>query len=165
MEYFTEGWEVVDPTELSDDVRAAVAELTENQFEIEVLDPATWFPLEGPILRVKVTTHRPSRPAPISAELADEEYVLLGDWRGHPATPPAVRFDRFSFPRNLPHINQTRKSSPVWPCLTSKPLSWWDEGRTVTDLVRRVERWLADACAGRLMAGDALTFEPIFIAP
>lgn len=162
MEFFSEKDKPLGEDGLPDQVKSVAGELRDKGYELEPLESVAGVLLEGPILRVKVVPRLPSR-GPV-ADIRSEEYLLLGDLHGLPAAPPGVRFDRVDFPRNLPHINQTRKTSPVWPCLIAGSLAQWFQDRTVVDLVRQTEQWLADAAAGLLMAGDEHTFEPIFVA-
>lgn len=162
MEHFSEPFKRVEEKNVPGHVATAVAELAGAGYEVEILEPPDYFVLNGPVLRMKVGVRLPSRPR---HGIGREEFLLLGNWETYPASPPSVRFDRVDFPRSLPHINQTRKSSPVWPCLTTESLSSWFQGRTVVDLVARVEMWLADAASGRLMRQDERTFEPVFMPP
>lgn len=162
MEFFSESADGPNLEDLSDPVRASAEELIKAGFEVSALGGTGYLGLGETLLRVKVKTKLPSRPR---HDIHREEFVLLGGWDTYPGFPPDARFDRFDFPRGLPHINQTRKSSPVWPCLTAEPLRTWFQGRTIVDLARRVERWLSDAASGRLMLGDVQTFEPVFLPP
>lgn len=163
IEFFSEEFDVLPDEALPREVQEAASELRKAGYEVTGLDAESGFLGHGPILRVKVDVKRPSRPQLV--DIQRQEYVLFGDWLSYPAAPPAVRFDRFDFPRSLPHVNQTRRTSPVWPCLTLESLSSWFQGRTIVDLARRVERWLGDAASGRLMRGDEETFERIFMPP
>lgn len=162
MEFFSQagkpgGEDVLDPH-----VRLAAQELREAGYEPEIVLPPEGFPLEGPLLRIEVPTRVPSRPEDIH-DIRRQEFVLLGNWRGYPDDPPSVRLDRIEFPRGLPHINQTKRTDPVWPCLTMEPLPEWFQDRSIVDLIERTEEWLADAISGHLMAGDESMFEPIFV--
>lgn len=162
MEFFSDAGDARTLEDVADPLRASADELREAGFEVSAIGGLTFLGLGESVLRVQVRTKLPSRPR---HDIHKEEFVLLGGWDTYPGFPPDVRFDRLDFPRGLPHINQTRKSSPVWPCLTAEPLRTWFQGRTIVDLIRRVERWLTDAASGRLMLGDAQTFEPIFLPP
>lgn len=163
MEFFSETCTVTNEGQVPAEIAIAIGELRKGGFELEVLKAPDGFPLAGPLVRVKATTRFPSRPLDI--DIHREEFLLLGNWRGYPAEPPMVRFDRILFPRGLPHLNQTRNTDPVWPCLTVQPLSEWFQSRSIVELVQRTEQWLADAISGQLMAGDENMFEPIFVPP
>lgn len=162
LDNFSEDFKIVGIESVSDPVAAAVAELANAGYEVDILEAPSTGVLRTPVLRLTLRVSLPSRPV---HGIEQEERILVGSWETYPASAPSVRFDRVDFPRGLPHINQTRKSSPVWPCLTAQPLSSWFQGRTILDLIRQVERWLSDAASGRLMLGDERTFEPIFISP
>src|SRR6266508_1854614 len=162
MQYFSEPFDRVKAGGLPGHISSALEELAAAGYDVETIDPPGHFILSGPLIRVKVVVKLPSRPR---HDVGHREHVLLGDWETYPASPPSVRLDRLDFPRGFPHINQTRKSSPVWPCLTAEPLSKWFQGRALLDLVARIEAWLGDAASGRLMRGDEHAFEPIFMPP
>lgn len=162
MKFFRDAGDARALEDLAEPIRAASEELIEAGYEVSAVGGVAFLGFGETVLRVGVRTKLPSRPR---HDIHKEEFVLLGGWDTYPGFPPDVRFDRLDFPRGLPHINQTRKSSPVWPCLTVEPLRTWFQGRTIVDLIRRVERWLSDAASGRLMLGDVQTFEPIFLPP
>lgn len=161
MEFFSQACKPADEDALEPQPQLAARELRKAGYESEVFLPPEGFPLEGPLLRIEILTRVPSRPE--NVDIRRREFVLLGNWRGYPADPPSIRLDRINFPRGLPHINQTTRSDPVWPCLTMQPLADWFQDRSIVDLVELIENWLADAIAGHLMAGDKDIFEPIFV--
>lgn len=161
MDFFSQACKPGEESELDPHLKLVVQELRDAGYESQVFRPPEGFPLDGPLLRIEVSTRVPSRPQEV--DIRRQEFVLLGNWRGYPDDPPSVRLDRIDFPRGLPHINQTKKTDPVWPCLTLEPITDWFQDRSIGDLVALIEQWLSDAIAGHLMAGDQHTFEPIFV--
>lgn len=96
MQFFSESCERLDARDVPGHVLAAVAELREADYDVEIVSPPEHFVLKGPLMRLRLDVALPSRPR---HNVLRTEYVLLGEWDSYPASPPSVRFDRIDFPR------------------------------------------------------------------
>ncbi|UOY05718.1 ThiF family adenylyltransferase [Muricauda sp. SCSIO 64092] len=79
----------------------------------------------------------------------------------YPNIPPRVYSDRKSFPKDqLSHLYISKDGKPAPFCLVRGNYKEWYANKRITDLVIRVQNWLADAASGDLVE-DGGQFDPM----
>jgi len=148
---FTASQKPEDTAKLSEVLKTSINEL-QKIFPKQKIAPLNWnehyiaIPLD---LEVDLPTRGPIGEVDIRKQ---EPIFLLLNRETYPYKAPSVYSNRRDFPiERLPHLNPTR---PGWPpnfCLHRGSLDNWYAEHTIGDLIKRVEGWLRDAAADRLI--------------
>lgn len=148
---FTDSQKPEDPAKLSEAIKKTISELQRIflQQKIEALfwnDNFVAIPLE---IKVDLPTRGPVNDVDIRER---EPIYLLLHRRTYPYKAPSVYSNRRDFPiKRLPHLNPTKPGTAANFCLHRGNIDNWFGEHTVKDLVKRVQGWLRDAAADRLI--------------
>ena len=148
---FTDSQKLENPAELSEAIRSAIGDL-QRIFPQQKIAALFWdnnfiaIPLE-------VKVHLPTRGPVNKVDIREIEPIyLLIHRQNYPYKAPFVYSNRRDFPiERLPHLNPTSPGSAANFCLHRGSLDNWFAEHTIIDLVKRVQSWLRDAAADRLI--------------
>jgi hypothetical protein len=156
-ELFSSAYPDLEPTTMSPDIQAALADLKNYPLSRNVRL------IRWDTSRIGITAElpveRPSRGTPSGADIRHWEALLfLFHEHRYPLDVPSTRADRKDFPTDLPHLNPVSKGQPQSLCLHRGSLNDWFAEHTLHELVDRARKWLRDAVNGTLI-GEKDRFE------
>jgi len=139
------------PDNLIEAIKLALIEL-QRAFPTQQVEALYWNDAYVAI-PLKVHVDLPSRGVVHSVDIREQEPVFLLLHRyNYPFRAPSAYSNRHDFPaEQLPHLNPTRSGSAANFCLHRGNINNWFAEHTILGFVKRVEAWLRDAAADRLI--------------
>lgn len=108
---------------------------------------------EGLFITFNLKINIPSRGTVNDIPIGPEEpIILLINKNTYPHKAPSAFSNRIDFPSTkLPHLNPVPKGAPAYFCLHRGNIDDWFAEHTIIDFVGRIEAWLNDAAANKLI--------------